>query len=69
MKGWQGIIGWNGSNEYGYFYQGQGWHDSASKLIQTHGGGVMYMVEIQTVYWYGGNKDSATKYYPKQKIA
>jgi hypothetical protein len=29
----------------------------------------MYMVEIQTVYWYGGNKDSATKYYPKQKIA
>jgi len=29
----------------------------------------MYMVEIQTVYWYGGNKDNVTKYYPKQKIA
>jgi hypothetical protein len=38
--------GWNGSNEYGYFYQGQEWRDSTCKLIQAHGGGVMYMVEI-----------------------
>jgi hypothetical protein len=29
----------------------------------------MYMVEIQTVYWYGENKDGAPKYSPKQIIA
>jgi hypothetical protein len=60
---------WNGSNEYGYFYQGQEGRDSAGKLIQTHGGGMMYMVEIQIAYWYGENKDGAPKYFPKQIIA
>ncbi len=68
MKGWQGMKGWNGSNEYGYFYQGQEWCDSVGKLIQAHGRGMMYMVEIQTVYQYGDNKDGAPKYSPKQII-
>jgi hypothetical protein len=60
--------GWNGSNEYGYFYQVQEWHDPTSKLIQAHGGGVMYMVEIQIVYWYGEKKDGPPKYFPKKRI-
>jgi len=58
----------NGS-EYGYFYPGQEWLDSAGRPIQAHGGGVMYVAETHTYYWYGENKDGATKYSPKQGTA
>jgi hypothetical protein len=58
----------NGS-EYGYFYPGQEWLDSAGRPIQAHGGGVMYVAETRTYYWYGENKDGATKYSPKQGTA
>jgi hypothetical protein len=57
----------NGS-EYGYFYPGQEWLDSAGRPIQAHGGGVMYVAETQTFYWYGENKNGAT-IHPKQGTA
>ncbi len=57
----------NGS-EYGYFYPGRTWLDSVGKPIQAHGGGVMYVAETQTFYWYGENKNGAT-IHPKQGTA
>ncbi|KAH8954359.1 hypothetical protein BDL97_08G075500 [Sphagnum fallax] len=57
----------NGS-EYGYFYPGRTWLDSVGKPIQAHGGGVIYVAETQTFYWYGENKNGAT-IHPKQGTA
>lgn len=39
---------------------GQEWYDTDGKLIQSHGGGMLYHEGIY--YWYGENKDTATKF-------
>lgn len=35
---------------------GQPWYDTEGKLIQTHGGSILYHKGIY--YWYGENKDT-----------
>ena len=40
---------------YHSFRPGQPWKDTEGKLIQTHGGSVLY--HEGTYYWYGENKD------------
>lgn len=40
-----------------YFYPGREWRDTESRPIQAHGGGIIYVEETQTFYWYGENKD------------
>lgn len=47
---------------YNSFRPGQPWKDTEGKLIQTHGGSVLY--HEGTYYWYGENKE---KYVPRGK--
>lgn len=44
----------------GFFYPGRLWLDTNGRLIQAHGGGVLYVPESRTYYWYGENKDGKT---------
>lgn len=40
-----------------YFYPGREWCDTDSRSIQAQSGGIIYVEETQTFYWYGENKD------------
>ena len=48
---------------YHSFRPGQPWKDTEGKLIQTHGGSVLY--HEGTYYWYGENKNGATSIAPQ----
>lgn len=47
-------------NDTGYFYPGREWWDTDGKPIHAHGGGILYVEESGTFYWYGENKDGQT---------
>ncbi|GLJ26609.1 hypothetical protein SUGI_0516860 [Cryptomeria japonica] len=47
-------------NDTGYFYPGREWWDTDGKPIHAHGGGILYVEETGTFYWYGENKDGQT---------
>lgn len=48
------------SSEQGYFYPGREWRDTEGKAIQAHGGGILYVAETRTYYWYGEDKGGPT---------
>eukprot|EP00249_Psilotum_nudum_P001970 c14755_g1_i1 orf=333-1751(+) len=52
-------------SERHFFYPGREWRDTEGRPIQAHGGGILYVPETKTYYWYGENKDGPT-YYPHQ---
>lgn len=41
---------------YDSFRPGKEWRDTEGKLIQAHGGSVIYLGD--TFYWYGENKEN-----------
>lgn len=47
-------------SEQGYFYPGREWRDTDGKTIQAHGGGILYVAETRTYYWYGEDKGGPT---------
>lgn len=53
--------------EYHSFKPGQPWRDTDGKLIQAHGGAILY--HEGTYYWYGENKEhyKAEKYIKEKK--
>eukprot|EP00897_Mesotaenium_endlicherianum_P009028 jgi/Mesen1/8153/ME000438S07257 len=44
----------------GFYYPGRPWFDTDGKLIQAHGGGILYDEISGYYYWYGENKDGPT---------
>ncbi|KAK3284272.1 hypothetical protein CYMTET_8073 [Cymbomonas tetramitiformis] len=44
----------------GYFHPGEEWLDTDGEPIQAHGGGILYVPETKTFYWYGENKNGMT---------
>uniref|UniRef100_A0A0D6R0A7 Uncharacterized protein n=1 Tax=Araucaria cunninghamii TaxID=56994 RepID=A0A0D6R0A7_ARACU len=56
-------------NDTGYFYPGREWLDTDGKPIQAHGGGILYVEETGTFYWYGENKDGPTYHAHKRGAA
>lgn len=57
------------SSEQGYFYPGREWRDTDGKTIQAHGGGILYVAETQTFYWYGEDKGGPTYHFGKHGTA
>lgn len=57
------------SEEHGYFYPGREWRDTEGKTIQAHGGGILYVAETRTFYWYGENKGGPTYHFGKHGTA
>jgi len=53
------------SSEQGYFYPGREWRDTDGKTIQAHGGGILYVAETRTYYWYGEDKGGPTYHVGK----
>lgn len=53
-------------NDRYYFHPGREWRDTDGKPIQAHGGGILYVPESKTFYWYGENKDGRT-YRPHKR--
>lgn len=51
------------------FYPGREWLDTDGKPIQAHGGGILYVQETKTFYWYGENKDGRTYRLQKRSLA
>ncbi|XP_077233824.1 arabinanase/levansucrase/invertase isoform X2 [Tasmannia lanceolata] len=49
-----------GGNDSMYFYPGRQWLDTDGNCIQAHGGGILYVENSRTYYWYGENKDGPT---------
>lgn len=47
-------------SEQGFFYPGREWRDTEGKTIQAHGGGILYVAETRTYYWYGEDKGGPT---------
>ena len=56
-------------DERGYFYPGREWRDTDGKTIQAHGGGILYVPETRTFYWYGENKGGSTYHFGKHGTA
>lgn len=56
-------------SEVGYYYPGREWRDTAGNPIQAHGGGIMYVPDSQTFYWYGENKGGPTYHLTKRGTA
>lgn len=52
-----------------HFYPGREWRDSDGKPIQAHGGGILFVPETKTFYWYGENKDGRTYRLHKRSLA
>lgn len=59
----------NNISEKGYYYPGRVWRDVDGKPIQSHGGGVLYVAETRTFYWYGENKGGPTYHLTKRGTA
>lgn len=57
------------SGEQEYFYPGREWRDTDGKTIQAHGGGILYVAETRTFYWYGENKGGPTYLFGKHGTA
>jgi hypothetical protein len=55
--------------EKNYLYPGREWLDTEGKPIQAHGGGILYVPETKTFYWYGENKDGRTYHLQKRSVA
>mgnify|MGYP002776797505 FL=1 len=55
--------------EKNYLYPGREWRDTEGRPIQAHGGGILYVPETKTFYWYGENKDGRTYYLQKRSVA
>ena len=56
-------------SEVGYYYPGREWRDTAGNPIQAHGGGVLYVPDTHTFYWYGENKGGRTYHLRKRGTA
>ncbi|KAH9315129.1 hypothetical protein KI387_023756, partial [Taxus chinensis] len=52
-----------------YFYPGREWRDTDGRPIQAHGGGILYVEETRTFYWYGENKDGRTYHIHRKSTA
>ncbi|KAI5080070.1 hypothetical protein GOP47_0005549 [Adiantum capillus-veneris] len=52
-----------------HFYPGREWRDTDGKPIQAHGGGILFVPETKTFYWYGENKDGRTYRLQKRSVA
>ncbi|KAJ7531416.1 hypothetical protein O6H91_14G043000 [Diphasiastrum complanatum] len=59
----------NNEDDRFYFHPGREWHDSQGRPIQAHGGGILYIPETRTFYWYGENKDGRTYHISKHSTA
>lgn len=57
------------SSEQGVFYPGREWRDTEGKTIQAHGGGILYVAETRTYYWYGEDKGGPTYHDGKHGAA
>ncbi|KAG6555576.1 hypothetical protein Mapa_002811 [Marchantia paleacea] len=51
------------------FFPAREWRDTEGRPIQAHGGGVLYVKETRTYYWYGENKDGRTYRVSRRSMA
>ncbi|XP_002989092.2 uncharacterized protein LOC9628916 [Selaginella moellendorffii] len=51
------------------FFPGREWRDVDGLPIQAHGGGILYIPETRTFYWYGENKQGPTYRLHKKSSA
>jgi hypothetical protein len=53
----------NPNEKYSSFYPGQEWKDTEGKVINAHGGGILYHEGVY--YWYGAYMGDSTYWNPK----